>query len=254
MEIIRTVSTLQEIIAVNKKSGKSVGFVPTMGFLHKGHISLIKRSHQENQITLLSIYVNPTQFNNPTDYQNYPIDLESDLELAKKNQVDYVFIPEKEALYPDQYAYQMQEVNQSLLLEGEYRPGHFTGMLTIVLKLLNIVQPDKLYLGEKDYQQYSLIQGMVKALFLQIEVIPCETIREADGLAMSSRNVRLTPEERARAPMIYNSLLTSQSAQEAKDFLENNGFKVEYVTDLANRRYVAAWLGKTRLIDNISRT
>lgn len=244
---------MQHICRQHKKEGKSIGFVPTMGFLHAGHASLLAISAHQNQITVLSIFVNPTQFNQSSDYEHYPIDIEHDLVIAQKNQVDYVFIPQKNELYADEYVYQVQEQKNSFLLEGEFRPGHFTGVLTIVLKLLNIVSPDKLYLGEKDYQQYCLIKGMVEAFFLPIEIIACSTIREADGLAMSSRNVRLKPEERRRAPIFYKALL-AKTCEEARNLLINNDFKVDYIIDLDHRRYGAVWLGETRLIDNVELT
>ncbi len=251
MQIVRHISEMQRICLQFSREGKSIGFVPTMGFLHSGHESLLQQAKQQNQITLLSIFVNPTQFNQSDDFEKYPINIESDLQIAKNNQIDYVFMPEQSELYADQYRYQLQENKHSLLLEGQHRPGHFTGVLTVVLKLLNIIQPQKLYLGKKDYQQYALIRDMVEALFLPIEVIACETIRETDGLALSSRNVRLSSTEREEAAALYHIMRISKTAEEAKINLIEKNFKVEYVTDLDSRRYVAAWLGQTRLIDNI---
>ncbi len=252
MQIIKSIAQMQDIAQQLNNQGKSIGFVPTMGFLHAGHESLLAQSRVDNPISILSIFVNPTQFNQASDFEGYPIDLEKDLVLAKKNQVDYVFIPDKTEIYVDAYRYQVQENQHSMLLEGEHRPGHFTGVLTVVLKLLNIVRPQKLYLGKKDYQQYRLIQDMVSAFFMPIEVIGCETLREIDGLAMSSRNVRLNTEERALAPVLYDVLATSKTAYEAQEKLIKYDFiKVEYVTDLESRRYAAVWLGQTRLIDNV---
>lgn len=251
MQVIQHISEMQRIGLQLSCEGKSIGFVPTMGFLHSGHESLLQRSKQENQITVLSIFVNPTQFNQSDDFEKYPINIENDLQMAKKNQIDYVFMPLQLELYADEYRYQLQENKHSLFLEGQHRPGHFTGVLTVVLKLLNIVRPQRLYLGKKDYQQYTLIRDMVKALFLPIEVIGCETIREADGLAMSSRNVRLTHTERTDAAVLHHIISTSKTAEEAETNLIAKNFKVDYVTDLVNRRYVAVWLGQTRLIDNV---
>lgn len=251
MQVIQHISEMQQICLRFAQESKSVGFVPTMGFLHSGHESLLRQAKQQNQISILSIFVNPTQFNQSSDFEKYPVNIENDLQMAEKNQIDYVFMPNQLELYADQYRYQLQENKHSLLLEGEHRPGHFTGVLTVVLKLLNIIRPQRLYLGKKDYQQYKLISDMVEALFLPIEVIGCETVRESDGLAMSSRNVRLTAVERSEAPAIYQAMQTSQSAEEAKKKLITKNFKVDYVTDLDNRRYAAAWLGQTRLIDNV---
>ena len=248
MQVIHTVAEMQHIC---RQESKTIGFVPTMGYLHAGHESLLAQSVQQNQVTVLSLFVNPTQFNQASDYEQYPIDFNRDLAIAEKHHVTYVFLPTREALYPDGYRFQLQENEQSLLLEGAHRPGHFTGVLTIVLKLFNIVCPTKLYLGKKDYQQYELIKEMVNALFLPIEVIGCETIREADGLAMSSRNVRLNKQERIEAVKLYQTLITSKTAAEAQNLLLKNNFKVDYVTDLNLRRYAAVWLGDTRLIDNI---
>lgn len=251
MQIIRHISDMQRICLQLNHEGKSIGFVPTMGFLHEGHQSLLQQAKFQNQIAVLSIFVNPTQFNQSDDFEKYPVDIENDLQMAKKNQIDYVFMPEQSELYADQYRYQIHENERSLLLEGQHRPGHFTGVLTVVLKLLNLIRPQKLYLGKKDYQQYALIRDMVEAFFLPIEVIACETIREIDGLAMSSRNVRLSPAERANAALLYHIMCTSKTAKEARINLIEKNFKVEYVIDLDARRYAAAWLGQTRLIDNV---
>jgi pantoate--beta-alanine ligase len=252
MQVIKSISDMIKISCELKKQNKTIGFVPTMGYLHAGHESLLAESHQQNQITVLSIFVNPTQFNQASDFENYPIDLSQDLIMAEKNKVDYVFMPDNAELYSDDYRFQVQEAHHSLALEGEHRPGHFTGVLTVVLKLLNIIKPDKLYLGKKDYQQYSLIQDMISAFFLQIEVVGCETIREPDGLAMSSRNSRLSPQERITAACIHDILLSSNNADHARKLLEKNTLKVDYVTDFGDRRYVAAWVGETRLIDNVA--
>lgn len=251
MQIIQNISDMLRISEQFNKQGKSIGFVPTMGFLHAGHESLLGKSREDNQISILSIFVNPTQFNQASDFEAYPIDLEKDLSLANKHQVDYVFLPDKKEMYKDDYRYQVQENQHSLMLEGEHRLGHFTGVLTIVLKLLNIVKPQKLYLGKKDYQQYRLIQDMVSAFFMPIEVMGCKTIREKDGLAMSSRNSRLSSQERAVAPILYDIITKSETAQAAQEALIKHNFKVDYVKDLEMRRYAAVWLGQTRLIDNV---
>lgn len=232
--------------------GKVIGFVPTMGALHAGHESLLIRSRKETEITVLSIFVNPTQFNNSEDFAKYPKTWDQDLAIAEKNNVDVIFAPTEKELYPFGYNYKLTENNLSQKLCGLHRPGHFDGVLTVVMKLFNIVRPQLAYFGEKDYQQLSLIQGMVERFFMDIKIIPRATVREPDGLAMSSRNVRLSPEERAKAPQIYQTLKASASAAEAASKLEKLGFKVDYVEDVDNRRYAAAFLGPVRLIDNVS--
>lgn len=250
---------------VNLATGKagsllpSVGFIPTMGALHEGHASLLDAARKENEITILSIFVNPTQFNNPDDLKHYPKTWEADLEMAKKHGVDAIFAPDSmDEMYPDDYRYQITEKEFSKELCGAHRPGHFDGVLTVVMKLFQLVRPTRAYFGEKDYQQLSLIQGMVEAFFLPIEIVPCPTLREKDGLAMSSRNVRLTSDERALAPKLYETITTLKNNEQAKAKLTELGFQVEYLVDRASgnnpklRRYVAAHLGKVRLIDNVT--
>lgn len=229
-----------------------IGFVPTMGALHEGHVSLLERSRAENDLTVLSIYVNPTQFNRTDDLIQYPRTTGQDLEIAHRCGVDAVLIPENpDELYPDGYAFQITEKEFSKTLEGEYRPGHFEGMMTVVLKLLNLVRPTKAYFGEKDFQQLTLVKGMVKAFFLNTEIIGCPTVREEDGLAMSSRNLRLSREDRRTAPKLYAALKEIVKLDEARAELEQAGFKVEYLVDQGERRLVAATLGEVRLIDNV---
>ncbi|KAF0142108.1 MAG: pantothenate synthetase [Stygiobacter sp.] len=230
---------------------KSVGFVPTMGALHAGHESLFKKSVSENDITVASIFVNRTQFNDADDYKNYPRNIESDLQVLEKTGVDVLFLPKHEELYNDDYRYRIVENSLSKILCGSSRPGHFEGVLTIVLKLLNIVSPTKAYFGEKDYQQYLLIDGMCKALFMNVEIVSCAIIREKDGLAMSSRNLLLTHDERKIAPNFYKILRNAESTSLAKTQLERLGFQVDYIEDLYRRRFGAVFLGKVRLIDNV---
>lgn len=229
----------------------SVGFVPTMGALHAGHESLMKRAGQECENVVLSIFVNQTQFNDPKDLEKYPKTWEADLEMAKHNGVKAIFFPRYEDMYPDNYKYKVIENDFSKILDGVDRPGHFDGVLTVVMKLFQIVSPEKAYFGEKDFQQLTLIKGMVEAYFLDLKIVPVPTMREEDGLAMSSRNVRLTPEQRALAPWIYKALTQSKTAQEAASLLSAKGFNVDYVTDLQGRRFAAARLGEVRLIDNV---
>jgi len=230
---------------------KSVGFVPTMGALHDGHASLLKKARAENDICVLSLFVNPTQFNDKKDFEKYPITWDADVEVANKNQVTAIFAPLAPLIYPDDYLYKLTEQNFSRELCGKDRPGHFDGVLTVVMKLFQIVQPTRAYFGEKDFQQLTLIKGMAKAFFLPLEIVPVPTLREADGLAMSSRNVRLTAEQRAKAPLIYQFLKESRTADEAKEKLQAQNWKVDYVVDLENRRFVAVHVGEVRLIDNV---
>jgi pantoate--beta-alanine ligase len=231
----------------------SVGLVPTMGNLHKGHASLIRRATEENDITVLTIFVNQTQFNNPDDFKHYPKTLEQDLEIAKKAGADVVLMPTGDDIYPDNFNYKVCEDSISSRLEGTHRPGHFTGVLTVVLKLLMLVRPHRAYFGEKDYQQYQLIAGMSEALFLDIDIIPCETTRDADGLAFSSRNNRLTDTQRQKA-----SLLPEYFHDESLDCetiaaqLQSHGFEVDYIEEYDGRRFAAVFLGDVRLIDNFA--
>lgn len=229
----------------------SIGFVPTMGHLHEGHASLFERARRENDIVVASIFVNPTQFNQTSDYENYKRTLDEDCELLESVGVDYVLCPEKESMYPDGYEVQVAETKLSLELEGEFRPGHFTGMLTVVLKLLNLAQADRVYFGEKDFQQLMLVKKMADALFLPVEIVACGTVREKSGLAMSSRNSRLPAEAREKAVLLSQLLMSDFSDADVKKKLEKEGFKVEYVTSKWGRRLAATWLGGVRLIDNV---
>jgi len=233
------------------QAGHNVGFVPTMGALHAGHESLLQRSRADNEISVLSIFVNPTQFNDPKDFEKYPVTWEQDLALAEKNGVDVIFYPRFEEMYPDAYHFKVIETEFSNFLCGAKRPGHFDGVLSIVMRLFNVVSPSKAYFGEKDFQQLTLIQGMVRAYFMDLIIVAVPTMRESDGLAMSSRNTRLTPEQRDKAPWIYKAIKSSKTAADAAALLTEQGFKVDYVTDLKGRRFAAAFLGEVRLIDNV---
>lgn len=236
-----------------KSEPQALGFVPTMGALHEGHLSLVRRSKAENDRTLVSLFVNATQFNDRADYTAYPRTMEADLSMLETAGVDYVFAPEHEELYPDGYRYRINETEFSPTLCGAHRPGHFEGMLTVVMKLLQIAQAHRAYFGEKDYQQVQLVRGMSEAFFLQTEIVPCPIIREADGLAMSSRNQRLSHEERKLAAELPRILRTAQSPAMATAALEALGFRVDYVEDHFGRRLGAAHLGSVRLIDNVER-
>ena len=236
-----------------KKSGASIGFVPTMGALHAGHASLLERCRKENDISVLSIYVNPTQFNNPEDLKKYPSTLDHDREIAEKAGVDHILLPTYEQMYPDHYRYKVTERELSERLCGAHRPGHFDGVLTVVMKLLNLVRADRAYFGEKDFQQLQLVMGMADAFFLETAIVPCTIVREADGLAMSSRNVNLSRAAREKSPLIYKTLRESASALAARAQLEKAGFIVDYVEDIGSRRFAAATLDNVRLIDNVEK-
>lgn len=243
--------SIEEMRSWRAQRTGSVGFVPTMGALHVGHGELLKKSVNENQQTVLSIFVNPTQFNDPKDFENYPTTWTQDFEMAQNLQVDAVFAPTRQLLYPDHYRYRLTELDFSKSLCGAHRPGHFDGVLTIVMKLFSLVRPTRAYFGEKDHQQLKLIQGMVAAFFLDVEVVPVPTVRDIDGLAMSSRNRRLSGDQRQLAPLLHRVLCDAKTAEQAIHLLSESGFRVDYVTDLGTRRYAAAFLGETRLIDNV---
>jgi pantoate--beta-alanine ligase len=236
--------------AAMEKQGLSVGFVPTMGALHAGHRSLLEKARAENDRVVLSVFVNPTQFDDPADLKRYPRALEADLALAD-GLADHVLVPEPREMYPDDYRYRMTEYTLSSRLEGAHRPGHFEGVLTVVLKLLNIVRPHRAYFGEKDRQQLDLVQGMVRSLFLPVEVVPCPTVRDADGVALSSRNSRLSPAARAKAAAFPRILRHSEDAAAAAAALSGAGFGVDYVEDHEGVRLAAVRLEGIRLIDNV---
>ncbi|MBC7366224.1 MAG: pantoate--beta-alanine ligase [Undibacterium sp.] len=231
-------------------SGQRIGFVPTMGALHAGHRALLERARAENDRVVLSIFVNPTQFNDPADLAKYPRTLEADLALVGPFVTD-VITPAAESLYADGYRYRVTEATLSRELEGAHRSGHFDGVLTVVLKLLNLVQADRAYFGEKDWQQLELIRGMAHALFLPCEIVPCATVRADDGLALSSRNARLSPTGRARAAKFPETLRSAPDAARAAAELAAAGFGVDYVEDREGVRLGAVRIEGVRLIDNV---
>lgn len=233
-------------------SNTSLGFVPTMGALHAGHQALVEKSVRENARTLVSIFVNPTQFNDPQDFKTYPVTLDADSKLLQKAGSDYLLFPDYNELYPDHYTYKISEKAFSTELCGAHRLGHFDGVLTVVMKLLQIANAKRAYFGEKDYQQLSLIEEMKKAFFIKTEIVPVPTVRERDGLAMSSRNLRLTAQEREIAPLFYKLLSNFElSSTQIKYELTSSGFVVDYVEERVGRRLGAAVLGSVRLIDNV---
>ena len=231
-------------------TGRSIGFVPTMGALHAGHASLLARARAENERVVMSVFVNPTQFNDPADLAKYPRTLDADVELARPY-ADAVIAPLAEEMYPDRYRYRVTENELTRVREGAHRPGHFDGVLTVVLKLFNLVQPTRAYFGEKDWQQLQLVRGMVEALLLPVEIIPCPTVREPDGLAMSSRNRRLSPAGRLKAVEFSRALREATDPAAAADRLRAAGFEVDYVDDADGVRLGAVHLEGVRLIDNV---
>lgn len=228
-----------------------VGFVPTMGALHQGHASLLQKSAAENDVSVLSVFVNPTQFNDSNDFAAYPKTCENDLSIASECAVDFIITPTFEQIYPDNYRFKISENNLSLKFCGASRPGHFDGVLTVVMKLLHIVNSNRAYFGEKDFQQLQLIKDMAKSFFLSTKIIGCPTSRESSGLALSSRNIRLSSAGREKAALIYKFAKQSSGAEDAKKNLIENGFTVDYVEDYQGRRFVAAILEGVRLIDNV---
>lgn len=228
-----------------------VGFVPTMGALHQGHLSLVKASREQNVLTIVSVFINPKQFDDSADFNAYPNDFRKDLERLRNAGVDAVFLPDAAQIFADDYRFKVTESDFSQRLCGAHRPGHFDAVLTVVMRLLNLVRPDNAYFGEKDYQQLQLIRDMVSAFFMPVNIVACATVREADGLAMSSRNQRLDAGSRAKAASLYATLKQSRSANDARNLLVTQGFDVDYVEDIAGRRLAAARLGNTRLIDNV---
>ena len=277
MQIITTITGMQLHADSLRKQGKRIGFVPTMGFLHEGHLSLMRRARQENDIVVVSVFVNPTQFGPKEDLDRYPRDAEGDQKKCETAGVDILFVPEAKEMYPDKPSVFVCVEGISDILEGAIRPGHFRGVATVVAKLFNIVKPHKAYFGQKDFQQCAVIKRMVIGLNLDIEVIVLPTVREADGLAMSSRNSYLDPEQRKKATCLFRALaageeLITNGVREPDTIkrkmrailAQEKGVEIDYVEvadpdrlapleRLEGRRVllVAARLGSIRLIDNL---
>ena len=250
MNVVDRIGAWQALRNSDAWRGASVGFVPTMGALHAGHEALLARARAENERVVLSVFVNPTQFNDRTDLDRYPRTLEADVTLARPY-VDAVFAPTPGEMYPDNYRFRVAEGELSRRWEGAHRPGHFDGVLTVVLKLLNLVQPRRAYFGEKDWQQLQLVRGMVQAMLLPFEIVGCPTIRDADGLALSSRNRRLSPQGRALAAAFPHALQTAPDAASAAARLKAKGIEVDYIEDVDGVRLGAVRIEGVRLIDNI---
>jgi len=276
MKLVKTVKELQENLQQLCNNG-TIGFVPTMGALHKGHISLVENATNENNAVVVSIFVNPTQFNNPEDLNRYPRNLDSDLNMLANVNCDLVFVPSVAEMYPVPDNRKFQFGALETIMEGKYRPGHFNGVAQVVSKLFDMVKPDKAYFGLKDFQQLAIVKSMVKQLNLPVEIVSCPIIREKNGLAMSSRNELLSAEERKNASIISETIFMAkelagqQSVEELKEWVnerinKNPFFNVEYfeIVDDTNFQSVKNWeeenvkvgciavhCGKVRLIDNI---
>jgi pantoate--beta-alanine ligase len=253
---MKVVEGVAELLEHRRTRGAgATGFVPTLGALHAGHLSLLRRAKAENARAWASIFVNPAQFDDPADLGRYPRTTEQDLAVLRDAGCDLAFLPRAEEIYRDGYRYRVSENELSPQLEGAERPGHFDGVLTVVLKLLLLARPERAYFGEKDFQQLQLVEGLAHAFFLDTRIVRCPTVREPDGLAMSSRNRLLSPAERARAPALHRVLAASLAARqppaEAADALAREGFEVDYVADRDGRRLAAVRLGRVRLIDNV---
>ncbi|MBL4661034.1 MAG: pantoate--beta-alanine ligase [Alcanivoracaceae bacterium] len=249
MKIIKTIESY-DLYRSSLKT-QSLGFVATMGALHLGHISLVEQSLKNNQTTVVSIFINATQFDCINDLNNYPSALDNDLKLLKQAGVNAVFLPVYDGIYPDDYVFQIQENRLSKKLCGAYRDGHFDGVLTVVMKLLNIIKPTNAYFGEKDFQQLTLIKQMVSAFFINTVIVGCPIIREADGLAMSSRNLRLNKLQRQQAVLLYQTISSHKNIKQMRKKLTEIGFDVDYIEVMNDRLLVAAYLDEIRLIDNI---
>jgi len=249
MNVFRSVRDWRQFRRSTSFPKGTIGLVPTMGALHEGHRSLLERARRECERVILTIFVNPAQFNDPRDLERYPRTLDADLALAS-GLADFVVVPSPGDMYPDQYAYRVSENLLSTQLEGAHRPGHFDGVLTVVLKLLNLTRPDRAYFGEKDWQQLQLVDGLVNSFFLECEIVRCPTVRDPDGLALSSRNRRLSPAARRRAARFPALLREAKNAGAAAASLAAAGFEVDYVVDRDGIRLGAIRLEGVRLIDN----
>lgn len=277
MEVIHTIKDLQAELSALKILGKKVGLVPTMGALHTGHASLVKRSVSENEVTVVSVFVNPTQFNDKNDLEKYPRTLKADCQLLESCGANFVFAPSVEEMYPQPDTREFTYAPLDTVMEGAFRPGHFNGVCQIVSKLFDAVRPDQAYFGEKDFQQLAIIREMVRQMQLKIEIVGCPIIREVDGLAMSSRNARLSKEERENALNISQTLFKSRTfaathaVSETQKMVEDAidaapGLRLEYfeIVDGNTLQKIGSWdetsyvvgcitvfCGDVRLIDNI---
>ena len=278
MEIFKQIAPLKAFLRDLKRAGKSVGLVPTMGALHAGHISLFRTASAGNNVTVGSIFVNPIQFNNQNDLLKYPRTLEKDTELLQTVGCDVLFVPDNQEMYPERTTISIDFGGLDKIMEGKFRPGHFSGVALVVSKLFNIVQPDQAYFGQKDWQQFAIIRKLTEELNFNINLHSVATLREADGLALSSRNLRLTPEERKKANIFYRALLEAKDAlnngtsltqvkNHMREMVESHpGVSLEYfeLADSKNLNLlenveqsrqpimcIAGYIGEIRLIDNM---
>ncbi|MDR1980748.1 MAG: pantoate--beta-alanine ligase [Tannerellaceae bacterium] len=277
MKIVNSIEELRTGLAQEKGVGRSVGFVPTMGALHDGHLSLVKQGVEENDVCVVSIFVNPTQFNDRNDLATYPRTLDKDCAMLEAAGCDYLFAPSEAEMYPVPDTRRFDFGTLSQVMEGAYRPGHFNGVAQIVSKLFDAVKPDRAYFGEKDFQQIAVVRAMAKQLDLPVQIIACPILREEDGLAMSSRNVRLTPGQRQKAPLIARTLKEStnfvpgKSVREVMEYVVHtinneqvmrveyfeivDGHTLEAIENWTDTTYpvgcIVVYCGEVRLIDNI---
>ncbi len=276
-QVIESISEMQELSRSLKREGKKIAFVPTMGYLHQGHLSLVEKARQLGDVVVVSIFVNPTQFGPSEDFDRYPRDLEGDLKKLEPYRVEYVFYPSAREMYPEGYQTYVEVERLSRGLCGDFRPGHFRGVCTVVCKLFNIVQPDFAIFGEKDYQQLRVIEQMTRDLNFPVQIIGMPTVREEDGLAMSSRNAYLSEGERKQALSLSRALFSCQELvrkgekdsavlkEKAREIIsQNSDARIEYIEirdaytleplekiDRPAQMLLAVWVGNTRLIDNI---
>lgn len=277
MKLVKSAQELKDFLALERLNNKQIGFVPTMGALHQGHLSLVEKCVSENDVCVVSIFVNPTQFNDPNDLINYPRVLERDMEFLKDTSCAYVFVPSVEEMYPEKDSRVFDFGAATSVMEAAKRPGHFDGVAQIVSKLLWIVEPKNAYFGEKDFQQIAVVEYLVERLQINVNIVSCPIVREADGLAMSSRNCRLTPEQRKAAPLIAKTLEASkklslyESVQDTVAFVIDaierepelkvdyfeivNGNSLMSISSWNDTSYpvgcIAVYCGDVRLIDNI---
>lgn len=277
MLITKTITETNAEVLKLREAGKTIGFVPTMGALHQGHISLHEQSRRENDVTVCSIFVNPIQFNNPDDLEKYPRTEDEDLKMLKEAGCNMVFMPSANEMYPEENKINYDFGHLDKVMEGQFRPGHFNGVAVVVKKLFDIVQPHRAYFGEKDFQQLAIIKALVKMLQIPVEIIPCPTVREASGLAMSSRNERLRAEDRQKASAIFRTMSRAKELVPAVFPQEIEKWVIQEINSIASlqieyfilvdaetllpvhewktgqpvRGCVAAYIGGVRLIDNI---
>ncbi|MBI2258519.1 MAG: pantoate--beta-alanine ligase [Flavobacteriia bacterium] len=277
MKIIRTKKSINHFLDKKRSKNLCIGFVPTMGALHSGHSSLIEKAKNECDLVIVSIFVNPKQFNNSNDFKHYPIKTNEDINLLNSLAVDVLFLPKVEEVYSQEFVMPNYTIGAlDSIMEGKFRPGHFNGVVEVVYRLFSIIRPQKAYFGLKDFQQLAIIKKMSEEMHLHVEIIPCDTLREKDGLALSSRNLRLNEEERKNALFIYQTLKEIQKIymkfkpielkKKMTELFKNSPLKLEYIEFIDSSSFevleenwtdfsiacIAAYAGEVRLIDNMS--